>query len=609
MANAEHKLIQGGEIWLPFARNCIKRLRATGLAFSSQKFDMGDGAVVRVRIAPGHDYISIDGGSWLVFPMNPAVIHPGPAYRWVHRLGTFTPKTGGALITGPFWSLHETATENYYADNYVDGRYAHDTYGYDPTSPNLSFDGEFVDRFAINGPIGDYGIPEDVYQMLVKDVITMPSAVGTVSETPPAVVLEAELGVFGALWTVSHYTKIGYNPGPDFYTEETENYGDDTAGTAFVNEKRVEHRSAMIAAHSASLDLGHLSPVVADGSIPTYPKSRTTSNNLPIKIISSEATSQIDPADNISILTVAQIYEITDPITSSSRTSEGTKSIKTYWNGRQVFTYTNFLAPATGYASVPDLRNPDYQNGYFMSGVSDRAPPFTSSVTYSIPNEYKKYAKRFHGFYSEGHVDNENLRSDGLVAVGDFIFYIYLEYEAYDPFNNEWAWVSEPQLFLQNPIRLISFSYNFARWTQEIKDSAIRKVRIKKMRAQKRIALGDLLTWESPVDVTLTSEALAWVGDIENKKNPGDYVVPCMVAVLNKAQTIALPSTEFDDEGSGVIHSGNYAKARLAGIQTSGYTSDATTDGWVDVLVIEILKQAGCISNGKFVGVNRTRYA
>lgn len=56
----EHKLLQGGEIYLPFARSRIKALRATGLAYASQKFDMGD-ATVRVRIEPGHEYIEIGG--------------------------------------------------------------------------------------------------------------------------------------------------------------------------------------------------------------------------------------------------------------------------------------------------------------------------------------------------------------------------------------------------------------------------------------------------------------------------------------------------------------------------------------------------------------------
>ena len=57
----EHKLIQGGEQFLPFARSRIKALRATGLKHASQKFEI-DGVSIRVRIAGEHEYIELVGG-------------------------------------------------------------------------------------------------------------------------------------------------------------------------------------------------------------------------------------------------------------------------------------------------------------------------------------------------------------------------------------------------------------------------------------------------------------------------------------------------------------------------------------------------------------------
>ena len=69
----EHKLIQGGELWLPFARSRIKALRATGLPYAAQSFTMGDGSLVRVRIEPGIEYISIDGGDGGVIYMDSGV--------------------------------------------------------------------------------------------------------------------------------------------------------------------------------------------------------------------------------------------------------------------------------------------------------------------------------------------------------------------------------------------------------------------------------------------------------------------------------------------------------------------------------------------------------
>lgn len=58
----EHLLIQGGDQWLPFARSCIKRLRATGVPYASQRFEAGDSSI-KVRIAQEHSYIEITGAA------------------------------------------------------------------------------------------------------------------------------------------------------------------------------------------------------------------------------------------------------------------------------------------------------------------------------------------------------------------------------------------------------------------------------------------------------------------------------------------------------------------------------------------------------------------
>jgi hypothetical protein len=57
----EHKLITGGWQYLPFARSRIKALRATGLRYASQQFEI-DGSHIKVRLEGDHEYISIDGG-------------------------------------------------------------------------------------------------------------------------------------------------------------------------------------------------------------------------------------------------------------------------------------------------------------------------------------------------------------------------------------------------------------------------------------------------------------------------------------------------------------------------------------------------------------------
>lgn len=61
----EHRLIIGGEQYLPFARSRVKVLRGLGLPYADQSFSIG-GVTVRVRIEPGHEYIHIEGGDPII---------------------------------------------------------------------------------------------------------------------------------------------------------------------------------------------------------------------------------------------------------------------------------------------------------------------------------------------------------------------------------------------------------------------------------------------------------------------------------------------------------------------------------------------------------------
>ena len=68
----EHKLILGGEQYLPFARSRITALRATGLRYASQQFEV-DGVSIKVRIEGKHEYIRLEGGfpgTYLVTPVS-----------------------------------------------------------------------------------------------------------------------------------------------------------------------------------------------------------------------------------------------------------------------------------------------------------------------------------------------------------------------------------------------------------------------------------------------------------------------------------------------------------------------------------------------------------
>lgn len=74
----EHRIILEGEIYLPFARSRIKALRATGLRYVSQQFEI-NGCSVKVRIEPDHEYITLSGTSW-VLTMDSGIADIGVTY-------------------------------------------------------------------------------------------------------------------------------------------------------------------------------------------------------------------------------------------------------------------------------------------------------------------------------------------------------------------------------------------------------------------------------------------------------------------------------------------------------------------------------------------------
>jgi hypothetical protein len=73
----EHKLILGGEQYLPFARSRIKALRATGLTYASQQFEV-DGNTIAVRIAGDQEFIRLDGGQFMALSVGrEGIFNPG----------------------------------------------------------------------------------------------------------------------------------------------------------------------------------------------------------------------------------------------------------------------------------------------------------------------------------------------------------------------------------------------------------------------------------------------------------------------------------------------------------------------------------------------------
>lgn len=108
----EHKTILGGEQYLPFARSCIKRLRATGLAFANQKFETDDTSIT-VRITPGHEYIRLEGKGKAIYAAYPGCLSPvGEIY--IESLLTPEPTAGMVLSSERAQPVKYTELAGYY---------------------------------------------------------------------------------------------------------------------------------------------------------------------------------------------------------------------------------------------------------------------------------------------------------------------------------------------------------------------------------------------------------------------------------------------------------------------------------------------------------------
>lgn len=103
----EHKIIEGGEQYLPFARSRIKALRAGGQRYASQRFEV-DGVSIDVQIVDDEEYIRIKGGT-CVLQMDSGMVDVVStnyiAEEASHRVGTLheTTRTSGynASFTEP----------------------------------------------------------------------------------------------------------------------------------------------------------------------------------------------------------------------------------------------------------------------------------------------------------------------------------------------------------------------------------------------------------------------------------------------------------------------------------------------------------------------------
>ena len=110
----EHKLIQGGEQFLPFARSRIKALRATGLRYATQRFSI-DGVDIGVRIVGDHEYITLIGGKLKILS---GVIKGGTVAGTPKKLTAYKPTANAwqyALGSNPLKPVTTFNQESYLA--------------------------------------------------------------------------------------------------------------------------------------------------------------------------------------------------------------------------------------------------------------------------------------------------------------------------------------------------------------------------------------------------------------------------------------------------------------------------------------------------------------
>lgn len=93
----EHKIILGGEKYLPYARSRITALRAAGLRYARQEFQFPDGQGW-VKIVDQHDYIHLSGSGCLLEMDSGVVEIVGPNYGD----GTLTETTRALVYNTPF---------------------------------------------------------------------------------------------------------------------------------------------------------------------------------------------------------------------------------------------------------------------------------------------------------------------------------------------------------------------------------------------------------------------------------------------------------------------------------------------------------------------------
>ena len=131
----EHKLVQGGDMYLPFARSRIKSLRATGLKYASQRYVI-DGVSISVKLVGSDEFIGIQSGDGSVAVLYESYDHYSTGEFWEvpsnSETGLYEVQIG---ITKAYAVAANGSRKYIGAANYEWVPYGDNAYGYDGATP------------------------------------------------------------------------------------------------------------------------------------------------------------------------------------------------------------------------------------------------------------------------------------------------------------------------------------------------------------------------------------------------------------------------------------------------------------------------------------------
>lgn len=247
----EHKLISGGEQWLPFARSRIKALRATGLQYVTQKYEIG-GVFIEVQIVGEHEYVRINGGGEAVYEffvtgpqLNPNVDSSSPAASRLNPEGSAVRLIlrGESLVAVPLWSsIHE--------DTETEKRWKFTDRGWWSKNHIRISGAAYVDNFtsAVSHPSEHFGS----YHHYTKDdeLVSSCRPWGPGSPIIPTYKVDGEFNVSHAMWGVESNVFYSFGTLPEYLAPK-----DRPLGTVWYDRVLFQH-----GANDGSYSNGYMNP-------------------------------------------------------------------------------------------------------------------------------------------------------------------------------------------------------------------------------------------------------------------------------------------------------------------------------------------------------------